>query len=55
MTPYAVARACGRFTRSLAAETFQRHDLRPMRDHSELVGLWAERDGFWDGYLEAAP
>ncbi len=54
MTEFDDARACGRFTRSLAAETFQRRDLRPMRDHSELVSLWAERPGFWDGYLEGA-
>ncbi len=51
-TPYDTARDCGRFTRSLAAETFQRHDMRPMRDHFELVSLWAERPGFWDGYME---
>lgn len=54
MTEFAKAHDCGRFTRSLATETFQRRDLRPWRDHDELVSLWVDRDGFLDGYLEAA-
>ncbi len=54
MTPYAHARNCGRFTRSLAAETFRHRDLRPWRDHDIIIALWAAYPGFMDGYLEEA-
>ena len=53
MTPYTDARNCGRFARSLAAEAFRNHDMRPMRDHDEVVRFWDERPGFMDGYMEA--
>ncbi len=51
---YNDARDCGRFARSLAAETFERRDLIPMRDHDEIMALWSERPGFMAGYREEA-
>ena len=48
------AQECGRFARSLAAETFQYRDLRPMRDHDEILSRWADQPGFLEGYLEDA-
>ncbi len=52
--PYDKARAFGKFTRSLADETFKHHDLRPMRDHDAIMDLWVVMPGFMDGYMEEA-
>ncbi len=41
MTICTDARDFGRFTRSLAAEAFRHHDLRPMRDHDDIIDMWA--------------
>lgn len=64
MSPEADARACGRFTRSLAAEAFKQRSsalflqgraLEAMRDHDELVRHWRDQPGFMDGYVEGSP
>ena len=45
-------RNCGRWARSLAAEAFEFHDVRPMRDHDEVAKHWREFPGWIDGYME---